>query len=69
MNPEAVGIREPYVGEVKCHPWYARGMAVVCCIAAVRLLLLLLTAKRFGFFGDEMYYLDCADHLDWGYVD
>ena len=69
MNTEAVSRCEPCSSEAQRQPWYARGMAVVCLIAAVRLLLLLLTAKRYGFFGDEMYYLDCADHLDWGYVD
>ena len=44
-------------------------MVIVGCIAAVRFLLLLVTAGRYGFFGDEMYYLACAEHLDWGYVD
>jgi hypothetical protein len=24
---------------------------------------------RYGWFGDELYYLDCARHLAWGYVD
>jgi hypothetical protein len=24
---------------------------------------------RYGWFGDELYYLDCAHHLAWGYVD
>jgi hypothetical protein len=23
----------------------------------------------YGIFRDELYYLACADHLDWGYVD
>ena len=23
----------------------------------------------YGYFRDELYYLDCASHLDWGYVD
>jgi Dolichyl-phosphate-mannose-protein mannosyltransferase len=59
----------PQLNEERDYPWYATGMALVCYIAAVRLVLLLLTANRYGFFGDEMYYLDCARHLDWGYVD
>jgi hypothetical protein len=44
-------------------------MAIVLGIAGARLLLLLLTANRYGYFGDEMYHLACAQHLDWGYVD
>jgi hypothetical protein len=27
------------------------------------------TAGRYGIFRDELYYLDCARHLAWGYVD
>jgi hypothetical protein len=26
-------------------------------------------ARRYGIFRDELYYLDCARHLAWGYVD
>ena len=50
-------------------PWYATGLAMVLLIAGLRLLLHLLTAHRYGDFRDEMYYLDCGQHLDWGYVD
>src|SRR5580704_19484596 len=55
--------------EKSAAPWYATGFAVVALIAGLRLLLHLLTANRYGVFRDEMYYLDCAQHLDWGYVD
>jgi hypothetical protein len=27
------------------------------------------TASRYGYFRDALYYLDCGEHLDWGYVD
>jgi hypothetical protein len=27
------------------------------------------TATRYGYFRDALYYLACAEHLDWGYVD
>jgi hypothetical protein len=29
----------------------------------------LATGWRYGLFRDELYYLACASHLDWGYVD
>lgn len=33
------------------------------------LLLTLITAGQYGFFGDELYYFACSKHLAWGYVD
>jgi hypothetical protein len=41
----------------------------VYIITAAKVLLHLLTATRYGIFRDELYYLACAEHLDWGYVD
>jgi len=38
-------------------------------IALAKLLLHLFAAPRYGWFGDELYFLACAEHLDWGYVD
>jgi hypothetical protein len=49
--------------------WYAGGFAVVALIVGLRLLLHLLTANRYGIFRDELYYLACSRHQDWGYVD
>lgn len=49
--------------------WFISGPAIVWYIAASVLLLHLLTANRYGYFGDEMYYFACAEHLAWGYVD
>src|SRR5215471_3620835 len=45
------------------------GFAIVLSIAAAKLLFHLFTAGRYGIFRDELYYLACAEHLDWGYVD
>ncbi len=47
----------------------ASGSAVVWCIAGAVLLLQLATAKRYGYFGDEMYHMACGEHMAWGYVD
>jgi hypothetical protein len=38
-------------------------------VGTVQLLAFLLTNGRYGMFRDEFYYLACADHLAWGYVD
>jgi dolichyl-phosphate-mannose-protein mannosyltransferase len=47
----------------------ASGPAVVLAIAAAAFLAQMLTTARYGYFRDELYYLDCARHLAWGYVD
>jgi len=43
--------------------------ASVWLIAAAQLFLHLWSNGRYGIFRDELYYLACADHLAWGYVD
>ncbi|HEX8285838.1 MAG TPA: glycosyltransferase family 39 protein [Pyrinomonadaceae bacterium] len=43
--------------------------AVALYLSAFKLLLHFLTNGRYGYFRDELYYLACAEHLDWGYVD
>src|SRR6266852_7205532 len=44
--------------------------AVISFLCAVKLLLHIFTSVRhYGYFRDELYYLDMARHLDWGYVD
>lgn len=45
------------------------GPAIVLLLAAAKLVFHLLTAGRYGIFRDELYYLACAEHLDFGYVD
>lgn len=55
--------------EVKRQSAFTGGPAIVWYIAASVLLLHLLTANRYGYFGDEMYHMACGEHLAWGYVD
>ena len=49
----------------------AGGLGVVVLVAAVKLLVHLVTTGSFGYsyFVDELYYLACARHLAWGFVD
>src|SRR5215213_4147445 len=44
-------------------------LAVALYLSAAKLLLHFLTNGGYGYFRDEMYYLACGEHLDWGYVD
>jgi 4-amino-4-deoxy-L-arabinose transferase-like glycosyltransferase len=46
-----------------------RGGALVIAIAAAKLLVYFYTGRHYGHFVDELYYLACSRHLDWGYVD
>jgi hypothetical protein len=49
-------------------PRLAAGVLAGLC--AAKLLLHIFTSVRhYGYFRDELYYLDMARHLDWGYVD
>lgn len=43
--------------------------AVILCVTASKLLVHLYADRHYGYFVDELYYLACSRHLDWGYVD
>jgi 4-amino-4-deoxy-L-arabinose transferase-like glycosyltransferase len=49
--------------------WLTGGVGVVLVVAVGKLLMHLATASRYGYFGDELYFMACGEHLDWGYVD
>ena len=48
---------------------FTSATAIVLYIAAASFLAHLMTAGRYGYFRDELYYLACARHLAFGYVD
>ena len=48
--------------EGRLSPW-------VFAVASIYFLLHMLTATRYGYFRDALYYLACSEHLAWGYVD
>src|ERR1700757_4261622 len=49
--------------------WPLTAGVVVLIAAVAKLLVLLYASRHYGYFSDELYYLDCARHLAWGYVD
>ena len=48
---------------------YWLDIAVLLGPAIFKLALHLATIRGYGLHGDELYYIACSDHLDWGYVD
>lgn len=42
---------------------------LIALLVALKLAIHLASANAYGFFRDELYFLDCARHLGWGYVD
>ena len=44
---------------------WSSGPALVAYVAGALLTLHLLTASRYGYFGDEMFHLACGEHLAW----
>src|SRR5512143_3237839 len=67
MNLAASAPYNPAMTRTKA--WLAGGLGILLAIASAKLLLHLATASRYGYFGDELYFLACGEHLDWGYVD
>ena len=63
-----VGLTKPLLVQSP-RPWLLGAGSVVAVLAAVKLLLHLYAGRHYGYFVDELYYLACAQHLDWGYVD
>src|SRR5262245_29316315 len=60
---------EGFIARAKGDLGFLPPTLAVFSLAMVKILIQLLTANRYGIFRDELYYLACSEHLDWGYVD
>ena len=51
--------------------WLSSDYTLIAAFAFIKLLIHLATNiwGGYGYFRDELYYLACANHLDFGYVD
>jgi hypothetical protein len=49
-------------------PW-TNSLAIAGWFTLAGLAIHMLTNGAYGYFRDELYFLDCGQHLDWGYVD
>jgi Dolichyl-phosphate-mannose-protein mannosyltransferase len=66
----APDIHSPDCGANSTGPLPRLAVGTLTALCAAKLLLHLFTSVRhYGYFRDELYYLDMARHLDWGYVD
>jgi hypothetical protein len=65
MNSSSV----PAPGQAREKQLAFTASALVLCIATCKLLVHLYAGRHYGYFVDELYYLACSWHLDWGYVD
>lgn len=50
-------------------PWSRRDAAFLGAFALLKFLINGVATTGYGYFRDELYYIACADHLAWGYVD
>jgi len=54
---------------LKKESFLVNGMLIVVAIALGKFILHYYFNSRYGYFRDEFNYMDCGDHLAWGYVD
>lgn len=69
MSDRSEEVAVPSIPSVSARPWLLGSGLAVAVLALIKLAVHLYAGRSYGYFVDELYYLDCARHLDWGYVD
>lgn len=69
QNTPAEPVKPSSTAEQGSNHANAPAVGLIVLIAGAKLVLHLLLSGRYGYFRDELYYLDCGRHLAWGYVD
>lgn len=62
-------VRKQEMKKVFTREFLTSEMGLISFLSLFKLLLHFATNRNYGYFRDEMYYLACGEHLDWGYVD
>jgi hypothetical protein len=57
------------VARIEERPPIGPAWGLLLAVAGAKLAVHLALANRYGYFRDELYFLDCGRHLAWGYVD
>ena len=60
-------VQEPK--ELQKWRFFFSATVLLLSVAGIKLLVHLYAGRHYGYFVDELYYLDCSRHLAWGYVD
>src|SRR6202453_1016706 len=68
FSKESVSRRQSRIADRR-ESFLSGGMAIAWVLAAVAVLVQMLTDGRYGYFRDELYYIATSNHLAFGYVD
>jgi 4-amino-4-deoxy-L-arabinose transferase-like glycosyltransferase len=68
FSNESVSRRQSRIADRR-ESFLSGGMAIAWVLAAVAVLVQMLTDGRYGYFRDELYYIATSNHLAFGYVD